>query len=176
MGAPAVEAALSGSSVWPVLKRQLGAAAIAGLFVGGMLLLLGRMAPAELLALNQVVEIPVVAKLLYGGVTEELLMRWGLMTVLIWLPWRLLQKGAGLPRIPYVAVAIFVAALLFGALHLPAVAAMGASLTAPVVGYVIVGNTVPGILFGFLYWRYGLEAAILAHAFGHAVASLAAIT
>jgi hypothetical protein len=42
-------------------------------------------------------------------------------------------------------------------------------------GYIIVGNTVPGILFGFLYWRYGLESAILAHAISHAVASLAAV-
>lgn len=175
LGAPAVEAALSSGDAWASLKRQLGPAAIAGLIVGGMLILFWRIAPAELLAVNQVIEIPIAVKLLYGGVTEELLMRWGLMTVLIWLPWRFFQKRAGLPHIAYVVAAIFVAALLFGVLHLPAAAAMGASLTAPVVGYVIVGNTVPGLLFGVLYWRYGLEAAILAHALGHVVATLAAV-
>jgi len=175
LGAPAIEAALLGTGGWPALKRQLLPAAIVGIFVGGLLALLAHIAPSELLALGQAIEIPVAAKLLYGGVTEEMLMRWGLMTLLIWLPWRLIQKRAGLPRRSYVIGAIFAAALLFGALHLPAAAAMGASINPPVVGYIIVGNAVPGALFGFLYWRHGLEAAILAHAIGHAVAVLAAV-
>ncbi len=175
LGAPAIEAALSGTGVWTVIKRQLIPATVVGLFGGGLLVLLTRITPAELLALGQTIEIPVAAKLLYGGATEEILMRWGLMTVLLWLPWRFVQNRAGLPHNAYVFGAILVAALLFGVGHLPAAAAMGASLTAPVVGYIIVGNTVPGILFGFLYWRYGLESAILAHAISHAVASLAAV-
>ena len=175
LGAPAIEAALSGADAWRPLKRQLIPAAVVGMFVGGVLILLARIAPAELLALGQTVEIPVAAKLLYGGVTEEMLMRWGLMTALIWLPWRFIQKRAGLPRTSYVVGAIIVAALLFGVLHLPAAAAMGVSLTPSVVSYVVIGNAVPGVLFGILYWRYGLEAAILAHALGHVVAVLAAV-
>jgi len=172
LGAPVFEAALSGTGAWPALRPQLIPAAIVGLLAGGMLVLLGRIAPTELLALGQTYDIPLAAKLLYGGVTEEMLMRWGLMTALVWLPWSFIQKRRGLPRPAYVIGAIFIAALLFGALHLPAAAAMGASLTAPVVTYVIVGNTVPAVLFGFLYWRNGLEAAILAHALAHAAAVL----
>ena len=175
LGAPAIEAALSGADAWRPLKHQLIPAAIVGMFVGGVLVVLARIAPAELLALGETVEIPVAAKLLYGGVTEEMLMRWGLMTALIWLPWRFIQKRAGPPRTSYVVAAIVVAALLFGVLHLPAAAAMGASLTPSVVSYVVVGNAVPGVLFGILYWRYGLEAAILAHALGHFVSVLAAV-
>lgn len=172
LGAPVFEAALSGTGAWAALKPQLIPAAIVGLLTGGMLVLLGRIAPAEFLALGQTYEIPLAVKLLYGGATEEMLMRWGLMTVLVWLPWRFVQKRFGLPRPAYIIGAIVIAALLFGAGHLPAVAAMGASLTAPVVTYTIVGNTVPGVFFGFLYWCYGLEAAILAHALAHAVAVL----
>jgi membrane protease YdiL (CAAX protease family) len=97
-------------------------------------------------------------------------MRWGAMTVLVWLPWRFIQKRLGPPRPAYVLGAVFLAALLFGAAHLPAAAAMGAGLTAPVLAYIILGNTVAGVLFGTLYWRSGLEAAILAHAFAHVVA------
>ena len=175
LGAPAIEAALSGTGLWSALKPQLVPAVIVGIFVGGVLVLLARIAPAELLALGQSVEIPVAAKLLYGGVTEEVLLRWGVMTALIWLLWRFIQKRVGIPRKSYVVGGIVGAALLFGVLHLPAAAAFGASLTPTVVGYIIVGNTLPGILFGFLYWRYGLEAAILAHAFSHAVASLVAV-
>ena len=36
---------------------------------------------------------PLVVKLLYGGITEELMVRWGVMTLLLWLGWRLLQRG-----------------------------------------------------------------------------------
>lgn len=173
LGAPAIEAALSGADPWPTLKPQLVPAGMAGAVVGGMLVLLARMTPPELLALGQTIEIPLAAKLLYGGVTEEVLMRWGLMTGLVWLAWRLIQKRAGLPRTFCVVGAIVTAALLFGILHLPAVAAMGANLDLSVVAYIVAGNTVPGVLFGILYWRYGLEAAIIAHALGHAVAVLA---
>lgn len=175
LGAPVFEAALSGNNACSGLKRQLAPAGIVGVFVGGLLVFLTRIAPPELLALSQNIEIPVAAKLLYGGVTEEILMRWGLMTALIWLPWRLVQKRVGPPRTSYVIGAIVAAALLFGIGHLPAAAAMGANLSPSVVAYIVVGNTVPGVLFGFLYWRYGLEAAIIAHALGHAVAVLAAI-
>jgi Type II CAAX prenyl endopeptidase Rce1-like len=174
LGAPSVEAALSGTNVWSALKRQFVPAGIAGVFVGGLLVFFERIAPSELLAIGKSIEIPVAAKLLYGGVTEEILMRWGLMTALIWLPWRFIQKRVGLPRTSYVMGAIVVTALLFGIGHLPAAAAMGVSLNPSVVAYVIAGNAVPGILFGFLYWRYGLEAAIIAHALGHAVATLVA--
>lgn len=175
LGAPVIEAALSGLEAWPALRRQLVPAGIAGVFVGGLLVLFARVAPPELLALGQTMDMPVAAKLVYGGITEEVLMRWGLMTALIWLPWRFIQKRVGFPRTSYVVGAIVVSALVFGLLHLPAAAAMGASLNPSVVAYVIGGNTVPGILFGVLYWRYGLEAAIIAHALGHAVSVLAAV-
>lgn len=173
LGAPAVEAALAGSGAWPALRRQLLPAAIVALIVGGVLALASRLAPAALLAAGQTVELPLAAKVLYGGVTEEMLMRWGVMTALVWLPWRLVQKKAGRPRAACVIGAILVAAMLFGALHLPAARAMGVNLTAPVVAYIIIGNSVPGTLFGFLYWRYGIEAAIIAHALAHVVAFLA---
>jgi membrane protease YdiL (CAAX protease family) len=114
-----------------------------------------------------------VPKLLYGGVTEEILMRWGLMSALIWLPWRFLQRRNGPPRTAYVVGGVVVAALLFGLGHLPAVVAMGAELNPTVVAHILVGNTLPGILFGVLYWRWGLEAAILAHALAHAASTLA---
>lgn len=175
LGAPTIEAAISGTGAVAAIKRQLIPATIVGLLVGGLLVLFGRIAPVELQTLGQTDKIPVAAKLLYGGVTEEMLLRWGLMTILVWLPWRLIQKRIGIPRPAYVIGAIFVAALLFGAGHLPAAAAMGVSLTTPVVAYIIIGNTLPGLLFGYLYWRNGIEAAIIAHALAHAVAVLCGV-
>lgn len=168
LAAPVFEAVLSGTGSIQAVRRQLLPATISGVLVAGLLVYLISAAPAELQALGAQFQIPLAPKLLYGGITEEILMRWGLMTVLIWLPWRLLQGRAGLPRTAYVVVGIALSALLFGLGHLPAVSAMGCELSASVVFYVLIGNTLPGILFGVLYWRWGLEAAMLAHALAHA--------
>jgi membrane protease YdiL (CAAX protease family) len=106
---------------------------------------------------------------LYGGVTEELLLRWGLMTVLVWLTWRFLQRRSGTPQPIYIWLAIVVSALLFGAGHLPATAMQVGELTGYAVLFVIGVNATFGLLFGYLYWRYGLEAAIIAHVTAHVV-------
>lgn len=171
--APVIEAALSRSGTWRALKHQIPPTLIVGIASGGVLLLANRMTPSELLATGQTMAFPLAAKVLYGGVVEEVLMRWGIMTTLIWLPWRFVQKKAGSPRVNYVLGAIFFAAVLFGAAHLPAAATlMGGNLTMPVVIFVILGNCVPGVMFGYLYWRHGIEAAMMAHALAHVVFSL----
>jgi hypothetical protein len=38
-----------------------------------------------------------------------------------------------------------------------------------------VANSVFGVLFGYLFWRYGLEAAMIAHAAAHLVNYIAAL-
>lgn len=170
LGAPVIEAALSRSGAWQPLKRQLLPAAIGGIATGAILLVAQRASPAELVAAGQTIAIPLSAKVLYGGVVEEVLIRWGLMTTLIWLLWRFVQKKAGPPRTGYVIGAILFAALSFGAGHLPAAAMLlGGQLTMPVVVLIMIGNGVPGVMFGYLYWRYGIEAAMMAHALGHVV-------
>jgi hypothetical protein len=92
LGAPAIEAALSRSSAWLVLRRQFLPATIIGIASGSVLLLAHSMSPDELLAAGHTIKIPLATKVLYGGIVEEVLVRWGLMTTLIWLPWRLAQK------------------------------------------------------------------------------------
>lgn len=78
LDAPAVRAWANRRPVWAVIRDQLPAAALAGLAVGIILVgfwsLLARAElPAELFRF----EIPLVTKLLYGGIVEELLFRWG---------------------------------------------------------------------------------------------------
>lgn len=112
-----------------------------------------------------------VAGALYGGLAEEVIMRWGLMTVvaagLAWALRRLRSGGgSGLPA-SAAWTAIVVTALAFGAGHLPALAA-SVDLTAPVVLRTLALNTVGGLIYGWLYWRRSLEAAMLAHASTHA--------
>jgi len=46
---------------------------------------------------------------------------------------------------------------------------LAGSLTLPLVIYVITANSIFGIAAGFLYWKKGLEAAMIAHIFAHVV-------
>ena len=66
-------------------------------------------------------------------------------------------------------MAIVVSALVFALGHLPAAVLFVGPLNATIIAYVTVGNALFGIVFGWLFWRYGLEAAMLAHALTHVV-------
>ena len=80
--APVAAAAVSGSGVWEALKPQLLPGLLAGLASGAVLMAALHFAPPEILAASAKLRISVSARLLYGGITEEILMRWGLMTLL----------------------------------------------------------------------------------------------
>lgn len=95
----------------------------------------------------------------YGGIAEELQLRLFLMTLLLWIVARI---GKRLPRNGTYWGAIIAAALLFGAGHLPAAAQVW-GLDAMVVARTVLLNAVAGIAFGWLYWKRGLEMAVLAH-------------
>lgn len=92
----------------------------------------------------------------YGGLAEEVLTRLGVATILAWAAARLLGRRRAL------AVGVVGAALLFGALHLPAAAQVW-PLTAAVVARTLVLNGVLGVMFGAVYVRRGLEHAIVMH-------------
>jgi len=96
---------------------------------------------------------------LYGGITEELQLRLFLMTLLVWAMTRL---GRTLPTATTYWLAAAIAALLFGAGHLPAAAQVW-GLDAAVVARTLLLNGIAGLAFGWLYWRRGLEMAMLGH-------------
>src|SRR5439155_26611680 len=99
---------------------------------------------------------------LYGGITEELFMRLFFLSVLGLGARRLLAPAAnGLPAAPC-WVANGLAALLFGLSHIPGLMA-SVPLTPVVWAWVMLLNGIGGLVFGWLYWRKGLEAAMLAH-------------
>jgi membrane protease YdiL (CAAX protease family) len=167
--APAFEAAVTGRPSGLAFRSQLMPGLIAGVLGGMLLFAVGRYAPAALAEVQQRFAVPLIARVLYGGITEELLLRWGLMTALVWLAWRFLQHRRGTVRAGFVWCGIAVSALMFGAGHLPAASALVGPLDANVVAFVIGGNTAFGLLFGYLFWRWGLEAAMIAHAVAHLV-------
>ena len=96
------------------------------------------------------------------------------MTGCLWGLWRVAQRGGGAPRTGLVAAAIVASALLFGAGHLPAAAAWVPDVDAAVVAYVVFGNAAFGVVAGYLFWKHGLESAMLAHLAAHLLAYVAA--
>jgi membrane protease YdiL (CAAX protease family) len=96
----------------------------------------------------------------YGGITEEILLRLGVMTLLVWLGALVARRHP--PGSAILWGANVLAALLFGLGHLPATAALVA-LTPLVITRAIVLNGLAGVVFGWLYWRRGLAAAMVAH-------------
>lgn len=98
----------------------------------------------------------------YGGITEELLLRLFGMTLIAWLLWKIFERDKPQPSTLIFWLAIVAAAILFGVGHLPAAANVWA-LTPIVILRTITLNALLGIPFGFLYWRWGLEYAMLSH-------------
>ena len=173
--APAFEAAVTARPIAPALRPQLLPGLSRRRPWRDALFAIGAYAPAALAEVQQRFNPSLLARVLYGGITEELLLRWGLMTVLVWLAWRFLQRRRGAPRTVYIWLAIVVSALLFGAGHLPAAAVLVGELTGDIVLFVVGVNTAFGVLFGYLFWRYGLEAAMIAHGTTHVVSYIAGL-
>ena len=173
LAAPMFAALLEGGDWRPVWRRQWLPGVAGGALGAGLLLALPALAPPELLTQAATREMPALARLLYGGITEELLLRWGMMSLMVWGLWRVLQRRSSKPHPALFWAAIVLSALLFGLGHLPAAKAMLGLLAPEVIAYVLLGNLVFGLLAGWLFWRHGLEAAMLAHALAHGLAMLA---
>lgn len=108
------------------------------------------------------------AGVLYGGITEELFMRLFLVSLLAWLCGRWWRTPGGLPTPAAFWIAIVLVAVLFGLGHLPATSVV-TPLTTMLVVRALVLNGIAGIAFGYLYWRHGLEAAMVGHMGAHLV-------
>lgn len=173
LSAPVAEAVVQRQSWRQAIAPQLLPGLIGGLASGGALVAIAALAqpwlpPAYLAAESP----PALVRFLYGGITEEILMRWGLMTLLLWLGWRLGQGRRGMPAKGWVAGAIGLSALLFGLAHLPYAIALGLPLSPLLVGYLLLQNGLFALVAGYLYWRHGLESAMVAHLVVHALALL----
>lgn len=98
----------------------------------------------------------------YGGIAEEILLRLLVMSFLAWLGRFISKTQEGKPTSAVFWIANLLAAVLFGLGHLPATAALF-PLTPLVITRAILLNGIGGVIFGWLYWKRGLEAAMVAH-------------
>lgn len=172
---PILDSLTSGESVAHKLRRIVPLSIIIGIvatvvmlgleffyFQPAMLKELGEVANALNLRTGQPAAWKGFLASFYGGIVEEIQLRLFVMSLLAWLGSFINKTSEGKPTQTIFWVANILAAVLFGLGHLPIVS-MNVPLTALVVARTVVLNGIGGIVFGWLYWKRGLESAMIAH-------------
>lgn len=158
-------------------KKPLIASAIIAL-IGGLatilpdLLVFGRYSQPIMDSYAQKPSIPyLIATVTYGAVIEEVMMRLFLMSLIAFILFKIF--GRKKPEVPVwmLIAANFVSAFLFAAGHLPANDLLF-GLSPLIVIRCFLLNGVFGLLFGWLYRKYGLRYAMIAHGGCHIVSKL----
>jgi hypothetical protein len=175
LGLPILEARLQGEAVGEKVKSILLPSILLGVIGSILVIALDSLVFMPMLltelgekaaSLNQEAMQPAAWKGLlasfYGGIGEEVLLRLGLMSVLVWLGRFVSKTEDGRPTLAVLWIANILAAVLFGLGHLPATAALF-PITPLVVTRAIVLNSFIGVVAGYLYFKRGLEAAMLSH-------------
>lgn len=116
----------------------------------------------------------VLASILYGGIIEELLLRLFFMSLLAWVIWKVFFRKHSRENIPvgvFIAANV-IAALAFAAGHLPATVALFGGVTPLILFRCFLLNGGFGLIFGWLYRKYGIAYSMVSHATFHIVSKL----
>jgi len=113
----------------------------------------------------------VIASVLYGGMIEEIMMRLFFMSLIVLLLWKIFARKRSRDEIPawVFSVANIIAAFAFAAGHLPATTVLFGELTPMILLRCFLLNGGFGLVFGWLYRKYGIIYAMIAHALFHVV-------
>jgi len=136
---------------------------VAGAFISLITFIFTPHLPQEFIQLGESVSPSLPARFLYGGITEEIMMRFGFMTLIVWIAFKItktLNEGI-------YWIGVILSSILFAVGHFPVLFLTMPSPPAVLLGYVLLGNSAGGLVFGWLYWKKGLESAMIAHIFAH---------
>ena len=111
----------------------------------------------------------IVGGLLVGGIIEEVMMRLFFMSLITLVISKLFYKNKKEIPVKVYVIANILAALLFAAGHLPSTATM-TTLTPLIVFRCFLFNGGLGLTFGYLYRKYNIGYAMIAHGFAHLIA------
>jgi membrane protease YdiL (CAAX protease family) len=109
-------------------------------------------------------QIGIVTRTLYGGVVEEIIFRFGMMSFFVWVC-NFFIEDVDLS----IWTANILASILFALAHLPGVYQMKVPVTKTIYLYTTSMNVMVGVFCGWLYWKEGLLAAIMCHMLFHLV-------
>lgn len=157
-----------GTEVTPGLRADLRRAA-AGAFVLGLALTAARLRHPPLAAAGLLpTEATLTLAALHGGLVEELLLRWGLLSAVALGLTALAHQRLEDPAPAVVPLAVVASALLAGLARVPAASAH-ASGVAGLGPAVVAAEGAASLVYGLLLWRQSLEASMMAHALTPAV-------
>ena len=92
-------------------------------------------------------------------------MRFGAMSLIAFISFKIIGKKSN----SIYWMAIILSSFVFGFGHLPVVFNLIENPPNILLIYILFGNGLGGIVFGWLYWKKGLESAIIAHIVTHVV-------
>lgn len=171
LSAPSIEGILNGNFNQQLFKSQFLSGSTIGFIAGITIAIIANacipLLPKEMVEAGASSEASPIVRFLYGGITEEILVRWGFMTLFVWVNWKIFNKNLSKPSKGMYWMGIFLAAFIFGVGHLPIVYKLVENVTPFLIGYIIILNMIFGIIAGWLFWKKGIEAAIIAHIFAH---------
>lgn len=174
LAAPLADAIVAGRGAARVFRGQLPLALVVGIAAAVLLVAYAvwvgpHVAPRGDLAAFASFDMPLATKVLYGGLGEEIITRWALVSLFALIGMVIARRAQAATSVT--AIAITLAAMLFAAAHLPLLFLINPSPPVWVIGAVLAGNALPGIGFGWLFWKRGLEAAMIAHIVAHVVST-----
>ena len=152
-----------------ILKYGVLGGVLSGILLSLVGLIFNPILPSEFLKLGESIKPTLAARFLYGGLTEEILMRFGLMTLIVWLASKIFK---GTKPVVY-WIGIVVASIIFALGHFPIAYQAVENPSIGLLTYIVIGNTIGGLIFGWLYWKKGLESSFLAHIFAHVIMVMA---
>ena len=112
-----------------------------------------------------------IATVTYAAVIEEVLLRLFAMSLIAFILHKIFGKKEELPSVTILIVANVLSAILFAVGHLPTnFALFGSSFL--IIFRCLLLNGVFGLAFGWLYRKYGLRYAMIAHGGCHIISKL----
>lgn len=167
LAAPLVEAWAAGREPEAMSQRLgVGLALGAGFGLAGVLIALTRGGPpgeADTVVVAGAAGADLIplwtglAQAVSAGVGEEILFRFGLMSLIAWFAWKVLPAREGGPSAFGMWFAVAVSAVVFASVHS---APLDETVTLAALQAV---RLLAGAGFGWLFWKHGLEAAICSH-------------
>lgn len=165
---PIVEGLLKGEKKWSLIEiAKYGI--LGGIITGGLSTLLGVVfspyLPNEFVELGENFRPSLATRFLYGGFTEEIIFRFGFMTLIVWSTSKIAKRG----QVNIYWVGILITSTIFALAHLPVTFQAVKNPSTALITYLLIGTSIGGIIFGWLYWKKGLESAFIAHICSHIV-------
>lgn len=107
----------------------------------------------------------ILSRVFYGGFVEEIIFRWGIMSLLLWLLQFIVEP---LNRTALV-IAIGISSILFSLVHLPSIKMVASEPKPSMYIYTILGNIWVGVFTGWAFLEAGIFSAIIVHILFHIV-------